>query len=75
MGTLRAVRVLNGSKVAVHQRATLLSERPLNVALLVLDPETTAGLGATNRDILTRVADQVAAANARLARVEQTRQL
>ncbi|MEU1854197.1 hypothetical protein ABZ499_34315 [Streptomyces sp. NPDC019990] len=45
--------------------------RPYNVALLVLDPEATAGLGATNRDILTRVADQVAAANARLARVEQ----
>jgi long-subunit acyl-CoA synthetase (AMP-forming) len=55
----------------IGQACVIGDRRPYNVALLVLDPVASAGLNPTDPTALSRVADEVAAANARLARVEQ----
>jgi long-subunit acyl-CoA synthetase (AMP-forming) len=43
------------------------------VALLVLDPDTAAGLDPADADVVARVQEEVDAANARLSRVEQVK--
>ena len=55
----------------IGQACVIGDRRPYNVALLVLDPVASAELNPTDPTALSRVADEVAAANARLARVEQ----
>jgi long-subunit acyl-CoA synthetase (AMP-forming) len=45
--------------------------RPYVVALLVLDPDTAAGLDPADAEVVARVQAEVDAANARLSRVEQ----
>ena len=45
--------------------------RPYIVALLVLDPDTAAGLDPADADVVARVQEEVDAANAHLSRVEQ----
>ena len=45
--------------------------RPYIVALLVLDPDTAAGLDPADADVVARVQAEVDAANAHLSRVEQ----
>ena len=47
--------------------------RPYIVALLVLDPDTAAGLDPTDADVVARVQEEVDAANAHLSRVEQVK--
>jgi long-subunit acyl-CoA synthetase (AMP-forming) len=47
--------------------------RPYIVALLVLDPDTAAGLDPTAADVVARVQEEVDAANARVSRAEQVK--
>jgi long-subunit acyl-CoA synthetase (AMP-forming) len=55
----------------VGQACVIGDRRPYNVALLVLDPDTAAGLDPGDPDVVARVQAEVDAANAKLARVEQ----
>jgi long-subunit acyl-CoA synthetase (AMP-forming) len=55
----------------VGQACVIGDRRPYNVALLVLDPDTAAGLDPADPDVLARVQAEVDAANEKLARVEQ----
>jgi long-subunit acyl-CoA synthetase (AMP-forming) len=63
--TLKAAGPLIGQACVVGDR------RPYNVALLVLDPDTGAGLDPKDPGVVARVQAEVDAANAKLARVEQ----
>ena len=49
----------------------LSDRRPYLVALLVLDPDTAAGLDPADADVVARVQEEVDAANTHLSRVEQ----
>jgi long-chain acyl-CoA synthetase len=62
---LKAAGPLIGQALVVGDR------RPYNVALLVLDPDTAAGLDPADPDVVARVQEEVDAANAHLSRVEQ----
>ena len=55
----------------IGQACVIGDRRPYNVALLVLDPDTAAGLDPADPSVRDRVQAEVDAANARLARVEQ----
>ncbi len=55
----------------IGQAAVIGDNRPYNVALLVLDPDTAAGLDPSDPDVVERVQAEVDAANAVLSRVEQ----
>ena len=55
----------------IGQAAVIGDARPYNVALLVLDPESAAGLDPKDPDVASRVQAEVDAANAKLSRVEQ----
>jgi long-subunit acyl-CoA synthetase (AMP-forming) len=55
----------------IGQACVIGDRRPYNVALLVLDPDTAAGLDPADPGVRARVQAEVDAANARLARVEQ----
>jgi long-chain acyl-CoA synthetase len=62
---LKAAGPLIGQALVVGDR------RPYNVALLVLDLDTGAGLDPTDAEVVARVQAEVDAANAHLSRVEQ----
>jgi long-chain acyl-CoA synthetase len=55
----------------IGQACVVGDRRPYNVALLVLDPDTGAGLDPADADVVARVAEEVERANRHLARVEQ----
>ena len=55
----------------IGQACVVGDRRPYNVALLVLDPDTAAGLDPADPDVVARVQEEVDAANAHLSRVEQ----
>jgi long-chain acyl-CoA synthetase len=55
----------------IGQACVIGDRRPYNVALLVLDPETAAGLDPRDARVLARVQEEVDRANATLSRVEQ----
>jgi long-subunit acyl-CoA synthetase (AMP-forming) len=62
---------LKASGPLIGQACVVGDRRPFNVALLVLDPDTGAGLDPEDPEVVARVQDEVDAANAHLARVEQ----
>ncbi|MCK9247853.1 MAG: long-chain fatty acid--CoA ligase [Solirubrobacteraceae bacterium] len=64
-------RALKGAGPLIGQACVIGDRRPYNVALLVLDPDGAAGLDPDDPDVRARVDAEVAAANARLSRVEQ----
>ncbi|MGE4428853.1 MAG: long-chain fatty acid--CoA ligase [Solirubrobacteraceae bacterium] len=64
-------RALKGAGPLIGQACVIGDRRPYNVALLVLDPDGAAGLDPADPDVRARVETEVAAANARLSRVEQ----
>jgi len=55
----------------IGQACVVGDMRPYNVALLVLDPDTAAGLDPDDPEVIAKVQAEVDAANAKLARVEQ----
>jgi long-subunit acyl-CoA synthetase (AMP-forming) len=57
----------------IGQACVVGDRRPYNVALLVLDPDTGAGLDPTDPEVVARVQAEVDAANAVLSRVEQVK--
>jgi long-chain acyl-CoA synthetase len=62
---------LKSSGPLIGQACVVGDRRPYNVALLVLDPDTAAGLDPADAAVRARVQDEVDAANAHLSRVEQ----
>jgi long-chain acyl-CoA synthetase len=62
---------LKSSGPLIGQAYVVGDRRPYNVALLVLDPDTGAGLEPADPEVVARVQEEVDAANAHLARVEQ----
>jgi long-subunit acyl-CoA synthetase (AMP-forming) len=62
---------LKASGPLIGQACVVGDRRPFNVALLVLDPDTGAGLDPQDAEVVARVQDEVDAANVHLARVEQ----
>jgi long-subunit acyl-CoA synthetase (AMP-forming) len=62
---------LKASGPLIGQACVVGDRRPYNVALLVLDPDTAAGLDPEDPAVVARVQEEVDAANAHLARVEQ----
>jgi long-chain acyl-CoA synthetase len=62
---------LKASGPLIGQACVVGDRRPYNVALLVLDPDTGAGLDPTDAAVVARVQEEVDAANAHLSRVEQ----
>jgi long-subunit acyl-CoA synthetase (AMP-forming) len=64
---------LKAASTLIAQAVAIGDNRPYNVALLALDPETLAARGASAEDpaIAEEIAKAVEAANARLSRVEQ----
>jgi long-subunit acyl-CoA synthetase (AMP-forming) len=62
---------LKASGPLIGQACVVGDRRPFNVALLVLDPDTGAGLDAQDAEVVARVQEEVDAANAHLSRVEQ----
>jgi long-subunit acyl-CoA synthetase (AMP-forming) len=64
---------LKAASTLIAQAVAIGDNRPYNVALLALDPESLAARGATAEDpeIAAEIAKGVEAANARLSRVEQ----
>jgi long-chain acyl-CoA synthetase len=64
---------LKAATPLIAQAVAIGDNRPYNVALLALDPESLAARGATAGDpaIVDEIAQAVEAANARLSRVEQ----
>jgi long-subunit acyl-CoA synthetase (AMP-forming) len=64
---------LKAASTLVAQAVAIGDNRPYNVALIVLDPETLAARGASSGDpeVAAEVGRSVEAANARLSRVEQ----
>ena len=65
--------LLKSSGPLIGQACVVGDRRPYIVALLVLDPDTAAGLDPTDADVLARVQEEVDAANAHLSRVEQVK--
>jgi long-chain acyl-CoA synthetase len=65
--------LLKSSGPLIGQACVIGDRRPYMVALLVLDPDTAAGLDPADAEVVARVQDEVDAANAHLARVEQVR--
>ena len=65
--------LLKSSGPLIGQACVVGDRRPYIVALLVLDPDTAAGLDPTDADVLARVREEVDAANAHLSRVEQVK--
>jgi long-chain acyl-CoA synthetase len=65
--------LLKSSGPLIGQACVIGDRRPYIVALLVLDPDTAAGLDPTDADVVARVQEEVDAANAHLARVEQVK--
>jgi long-subunit acyl-CoA synthetase (AMP-forming) len=55
----------------IGQACVIGDARPFNVALLVLDPDTAGGMDPTDPEVRAKVEAEVAAANEKLARVEQ----
>ena len=55
----------------IGQAMVVGDRRPYNVALLVLDPDTAAGLDPGDPEVVARVQEEVDRANASLSRVEQ----
>jgi long-subunit acyl-CoA synthetase (AMP-forming) len=62
---------LKSSGPLIGQACVFGDRRPYNVALLVLDPDTGAGLDPGDAAVIARVQDEVDAANEHLSRVEQ----
>jgi long-chain acyl-CoA synthetase len=64
---------LKAASTLIAQAVAIGDNRPYNVALIALDPESLAARGATDDDpaISSEIAQAVEAANARLSRVEQ----
>ena len=62
---------LKASGPLIGQACVVGDRRPFNVALLVLDPDTGAGLDPQDAAVVARVQEEVDAANAHLSRVEQ----
>jgi long-subunit acyl-CoA synthetase (AMP-forming) len=64
---------LKAASTLIAQAVAIGDNRPYNVALIVLDPETLAARGASPDDpeIAAEIATAVEDANARLSRVEQ----
>ncbi len=62
---------LKASGPLIGQACVVGDRRPYNVALLVLDPDTAAGLDPEDPAVVARVQEEVDAANTHLARVEQ----
>jgi long-chain acyl-CoA synthetase len=64
---------LKAATPLIAQAVAIGDNRPYNVALLALDPESLAarGLSADDPAVAAEIADAVEAANARLSRVEQ----
>jgi long-subunit acyl-CoA synthetase (AMP-forming) len=65
--------LLKGSGPLIGQACVVGDRRAYIVALLVLDPDTAAGLDPGDADVVARVREEVDAANAHLARVEQVK--
>ena len=63
--------LLKSSGPLIGQACVVGDRRPYLVALLVLDPDTAAGLDPADADVVARVQKEVDAANAHLSRVEQ----
>jgi len=64
---------LKAASTLIAQAVAVGDNRPYNVALITLDPETLAARGASAEDetVIEEIATAVSAANERLARVEQ----
>jgi long-subunit acyl-CoA synthetase (AMP-forming) len=64
---------LKAASTLIAQAVAIGDNRPYNVALIALDPETLAARGASTEDpaVAEEIAGAVEAANARLSRVEQ----
>ena len=62
---------LKAAGALIGQACVFGDLRPYNVALLVLDPDTGAGLDPADPDVVARVQAEVDEANAHLARAEQ----
>ncbi len=64
---------LKAASTLIAHAVAIGDNRPYNVALIALDPESLAARGATPDDpaVAAEIADAVEAANARLSRVEQ----
>jgi long-chain acyl-CoA synthetase len=63
--------LLKSAGPLIGQACVVGDRRPYIVALLVLDPDTAAGLDPADPTVLARVQAEVDAANAHLSRVEQ----
>lgn len=63
--------LLKSSGPLIGQACVVGDRRPYVVALLVLDPDTAAGLDPADPEVVARVQAEVDAANAHLSRVEQ----
>jgi long-chain acyl-CoA synthetase len=63
--------LLKSSGPLIGQACVVGDRRPYVVALLVLDPDTAAGLDPADPAVVARVQEEVDAANAHLSRVEQ----
>ena len=63
--------LLKSAGPLIGQACVVGDRRPYVVALLVLDPDTAAGLDPADAEVVARVQDEVDAANAHLSRVEQ----
>jgi long-chain acyl-CoA synthetase len=66
-------RALKSAGPLIGQACVVGDRRPYNVALLVLDPDTAAGLDPEHPQVVARVQAEVDAANACLSRVEQVK--
>jgi long-chain acyl-CoA synthetase len=63
--------LLKSSGPLIGQACVVGDRRPYIVALVVLDPDTAAGLDPADSDVVARVQEEVDAANGHLSRVEQ----
>ena len=62
---------LKGAGPLIGQACVFGDRRPYNVAVLVLDPDTAAGLDPADPSVVARVQAEVDEANSHLSRVEQ----
>ncbi len=62
---------LKSAGTLIGQACVVGDRRPYNVALLVLDPDTGAGLDPEDASVIAGVQAEVDAANVHLSRVEQ----
>jgi long-subunit acyl-CoA synthetase (AMP-forming) len=65
--------LLKSSGPLIGQACVVGDRRPYIAALLVLDPDTAAGLDPADAEVVARVQAEVDAANTHLARVEQVK--